>query len=421
MFAERISYLWRDILWWLLKIFIGLPLRLLLRVRMEGEVYSLPKGRPGLFLGNHTNTLDPFIVAFFIKRPVCFVVTDDDFRFAITRTLLGWLKFIPTAKNTPDFTTIHMLIKAFKEGQIVGLSPGGGRNWDGLTPSVDATITRLIKKFHLPVICARVRGAYLTWPRWSNLPRLGRIIVRYSCLFKEPADIPESEEKIALMINNELSHCEFADPEITKRTFFGLNIAQGLELRFWFCPLCGDFFALKSEGRHLSCSRCSARWKFLGDGRFVLIRPGNAISPEARNFTQYLDWAHHNDSETLRMIMDRKKLGRNPLLTVPARMSMSVIEKRNERRFKKPETGTAALTHDFRMVFTRTADAKCLLDIPLHKMKGPNVVWNNRFEFFLPGMAYRLDFYGQSAYFWHFVTKETKKILKTEHFLNQES
>jgi len=406
MIAEHLSFLWRDILWWWLKIFVGLPLRLILRTRSEGKKHFPPPGQPAILIGNHTNTLDPFILSLYVKRPICLVVTDDDFRYKVFRILLGWLKIIPTAKSTPDSVTMRTLIKAVKQGQIIGISPEGGRNWDGEVPPLDATIPRLVKKLRLSVICVKTRGAYLTWPRWTNRPRRGRIILEFSHLFENPAEIPDDVAEIARMIDEKLRYSELEDPEITKHVFGHPNVAEHLELRLWVCPQCRNFFVLESKGRHLYCRRCGARWEFRGNGTFVLKRLGEPAAPEARNFKRYIDWAHYNDAVTMPMLLDRKRKGRNPLVSLAARMWSSAIRTRNDRRFKVPEDGSASLTPDFRMVFTRTEDNKVLIDIPLAEMKGANVVWNQKFEFFQPQVAYRLAFYGQSAYFWHFLTKK---------------
>lgn len=209
--GERLSFWWRDFLWFFLKIFIGLPLRLILRIRSEGQEDFPPPGQPAFVLAPHPNTLDPFIVAPFVKRPICFVVTDDDFRFGFTRMLLGWLKAIPTAKNAPDYNTMRMLIKAVKEGQLSGISSEGGRNWDGKTPPLNETIPRLVKKLRLPVICIKPRGTYLTWPRWTNWPRRGKIALEFSYLFKNPEDIPDDEAQIAQKISEKVCYSELDD------------------------------------------------------------------------------------------------------------------------------------------------------------------------------------------------------------------
>jgi 1-acyl-sn-glycerol-3-phosphate acyltransferase len=407
--GERLSFWWRDILWFLLKIFIGLPLRIILRSSSKGRADFPPRGQPAFILASHTNTLDPFIVAAFIKRPICFVVTDDDFRFGFTRMLLGWLKVIPTAKNVPDYNTMRMLIEAVKHRQIIALSSESGRNWDGIAPPLNETIPRLVRRLQLPVICLKMRGAYLTWPRWTNWPRRGRIILEFSYLFKNPDEIPEDEAQIAQKISEKVCYSELNDEEVIKHSFRRANIAQYLELRLWLCPHCMEFFVLKSEGRYLYCTRCGATWAFRANGTFILKKSGDPLSPQARNFKRYLDWASYNDTQTMPILLDRIKAGERYLVSLPAEMKSDPAPNRRDLRFKHVEEGTVKLTSDFRMVFIRNKDNETLLDVPLVKMKGVQVVWNNILEFCLPHMTYRISFYGQSAYFWHLLIKQLRK------------
>ena len=166
---------------------------------------------------------------------------------------------------------------------------------------------------------------------------------------------------------------------------------------------------LKSKGRYLSCKRCGAIWKLHNNDKFILKKIGQPLSPHARNFKRYLDWANYNDNQTIPILLDYARTGKSHLVSLPAELKLDTATNRRYLRFKHSERGTAALTSDFRMVFTRNGDNEILLDVPLVKMKGTQVVWNNMFEFCLPQATYRITFHGQSAYFWHFLVKQLRK------------
>jgi 1-acyl-sn-glycerol-3-phosphate acyltransferase len=409
MFREWLSFLWRDILWWWIKIVFGPPLRLFFRTQARGKKPFPAHGKAAFLLANHTNTVDPFMIADFINRPIRYVVTDEYYRYKVSRTLLRWAKGIPKTKSIPDSVTMRMLLKGVKQGGIIGVFPEGRRNWDGETLPLDDTIPRLVKKLRLPVICVRQRGSYLSWPRWSNWPRRGRVIFDFSYLFENPEEIPQDEAKIKRRIEEKLSYSELEDPEITKHIFASPRIAEHLELRLWLCPHCLRFFTLKSEKEHLFCTSCGASWRFIGNGTFQLERQGEPCT-DSRNFKYYIDWARWNDAQTLPILLDRKKQGRDPLVSTPAKMWSVPTETGRDRDFQLQDDGMAALSPDFRMVFVRNQDRKPLFDAPIAELKGPGVTWNHKFEFFLPGMAYRFTFYGQSAYFWHLLAMKLKHL-----------
>jgi len=400
---ERLSFLWRDIFWWWVKLTFGLPLRLFFHIQSQGKRRFPPPRQAAFLLANHTNFIDPFMLAAFINRPIRYVVSDEYFRYSITRTLLKWLKGIPKTKYIPDSVTMRMLLSAAKRGEIIGVFPEGARNWDGETVPLNETIPRLVQKLKLPVICVRQRGSYLSWPRWTNTPRRKRILFRFSYLFENPEQIPEDPTEIKRAIEKELVYSELEDPWVTNQIFDHPRVAEHLELRLWLCPHCRRFFVLTSERRHLNCTACGARWRFIGNGSFKLQRVGAPLAPGARNFKRYLDWVHWNDAETLRILDDLRKRKARELVRLPARMWSAPTETGRERDFRPRGDGIAVLTPDFRMRFEM--DGEPVLDVPLVEMKGANVALNHKFEFFLPGMAYRFTFFGQSAYFWHFLTK----------------
>ncbi|MBN2380836.1 1-acyl-sn-glycerol-3-phosphate acyltransferase [candidate division WOR-3 bacterium] len=411
MASEYLSFIWRDIFWWWVKIFVGPPLRWFFHVQSTGKKHFPSQGQAAFLLANHTHFLDPFMIADFIPRPIRYVVSDEYFRYRITRMLLNWLKGIPKTKDVPDSVTMRKLLAAIKRGEIVGIFPEGRRNWDGETVPLEDTIPRLIQRFKIPVICVRQRGSYLSWPRWSNVPRRRRIIFEFRYLFENPDDVPDDASRIKRMIEKELLYSELDDEEVTKHVFDHPRVAERLELRLWICPHCRRFFALRSERRILWCKHCGARWEFRGNGTFKLEKAGTSSIQDARNFERYIDWVHWNDAETLIILKRLREKGTKELLSLPASMWSTSTETLRDRHYRYKGRGIAVLTSDSRLRFRRYRSRKSdiILDIPLSETTGANVVWNHKFEFYINGMAYRFTFFGQSAYFWHFLTKQAKK------------
>ncbi|MBN2380837.1 1-acyl-sn-glycerol-3-phosphate acyltransferase [candidate division WOR-3 bacterium] len=389
-----------------MKIFFGLPLRLFFHIQCEGRKDFPSPGQSAFVIGNHSNILDPVIVSSFVPKPICWVVGDNLFGAKVTRMFLRWIKIIPKTKNMPDSETMRMLLEAARQGQIIGLAPEGGRNWDGETLNLDRTLPRLIKKLKLPVICIRVKGAYLSWPRWASTPRRGRIMLSFSYLYENQKDIPDDEDLITQAIKKRLFYSELEDPEVTRHNYGNRRIAENLELRLWFCPHCMNFFSLKSKGYHLSCKRCGATWQIKGNGLIILEERGALWDSRSQNFTRYIDWAHYNDRQTIPTLEKLKTSNKDPLISIPAKMWSVPYSSERGRYYSYVGKGSARLTRDFRFVFTRSHDRKRLLDIHLSEMKGTNIAWNHRLEFFSNGNAYRFTFYGQSAYFWHYLTSK---------------
>ncbi len=408
---DDLSSLWRDVFWWWFKIFVAPPLRWFFHGQSEGKKNFPPPGQAAFLLANHTHLLDSFMIADVFNRPIRYVISDEYFRYKITRTLLGWVKGIPKTKNIPDSVTMRILLKAVRRGDVIGVFPEGARNWDGETAPLEDTVPRLVQKLKIPVICVRQRGSYLSWPRWANQPRRKRIIFSFSYLFERPEDVPDDPAEIKRMIEEKLTYSELEDPGVTRHVFDHPRVAERLELRLWLCPHCMRFFSLRSKQRHLSCNHCGARWEFTGNGTFKLKRPGEPLSPGAKNFKRYIDWVHWNDAETVKIFDELRKKKGKKLISLPATMWSAVTETGRDRDFQLKGDGIATLTSDFRMRFSTDRGKKVLLNIPLIDMRGANIAWNHKFEFFFEGVAYRFTFFGQSAYFWHFLTKKAEGLI----------
>ncbi len=403
---ERFSFLWRDIFWWTAKIILAPPLRLFFHAQSEGKKFFPPKGQAVFMLANHTHLLDPFMIADFIPRPIRYVISDEYFRYGLTRKLLAWLKGIPKTKNIPDSVTMRILLKAIKRGEIIGVFPEGARNWDGTTAPLEDTIPRLIHKLKIPVICIRQRGSYLSWPRWANAPRRKRIIFSFSYLFENPASIPDNPAIIKKMIEDKLSYSELEDKEVTRHIFDHPRVAEHLELRLWLCPHCLQLFKMKSEKRHLYCTNCGARWEFKGNGSFRTKKLGEPLAKGAKNFKRYIDWARWNDKKTIEILEKQYNSTAKELLSIPANMWSAATETGRDRNYRPAGKGIATLAKNFLLKFTLKDKQTPEIIAPLREIKGANIVWNHKFEFFLEGIAYRFTFNGQSAYFWHFLTKK---------------
>ena len=411
MFKKWLSNLMRDILWWWAKIFLGPPLRLFFRVKAHGKKPFPPPGKPAFIIANHTNLLDPFIIADFFNRPIRYVVSDEYFRYRPLRILLKILKGIPKTKFVPDSITMRRIIEAIREGDLIGIFPEGARNWDGETIYFDETIPKLIKKFKIPVISIQMQGAFLSFPRWANLPRRGKIILKFQYLFENPDKIPEDTQRIKKIIENSLNYNELEHFRLhnLKFKFKGINPAEHLELRLWLCPVCRTFFSLKSRGRYLYCVNCDAKWEYRKDGHFKMVNHGKFFNSKSKTFSHYLEWVKWNDEETINIYKDLTKLKKDIFFQIKAKMWSAKSSTTRERNFKFNGPGKLILRKGEKLVFIRESDQENLLNVSLKEIKGAAVTWNHKFEFFVNGRAYRFTFYGQSAYFWHFLTKLIQK------------
>ncbi|WP_234946697.1 lysophospholipid acyltransferase family protein [Thermosipho atlanticus] len=132
---------------------------------------------PFLLIANHTHTFDPLFISTFFKMPICWVVAKGNFNRIIIGPLFKSLKFISKQKGEPDIGTIRGILRNLKDGNVVGIFPEGSVTWDGNFQELPSGTDKLLEMVKVPIVSIRIKGGYLSNPRWANYGRKGKIIL----------------------------------------------------------------------------------------------------------------------------------------------------------------------------------------------------------------------------------------------------
>lgn len=228
------------------------------RYNVYGENLELVENLkpPFLVLPNHTCVWDPFMVNKFVPGVIHYVVSDAQFRSKIVEFGLGLVGSIPKTKVMSDIETVKNIMKVKESGGIIGIFPEGQSSWDGHTLPLYASTAKLVKLLRVPVVTARIAGAFLSRPRWSRNRRLGRITIRYELAYT-PAELRKaSVEEIDARIAELLDHDEFEHNRVVRQRFVGPNRAEYAEIALFTCPQCREFSTLRSDGNRIGCTEC---------------------------------------------------------------------------------------------------------------------------------------------------------------------
>lgn len=211
---------------------------------------------PYLILPNHTSVWDPFMVNKFVPGVIHYVVSDANFRSRIVEFGLGLVGSIPKTKVMSDLDTVKNIMKVKEAGGIVGIFPEGQNTWDGHTMAMYFSTAKLAKLLRVPVITAKISGAYLSRPRWSKERRRGRVTIRYDVAFT-PAELRRATvEEIDTRIANHLEHDEYEFNRVHRIKYIGPDRAEYAEIALFTCPQCLSLSTLRSEGNLLRCTEC---------------------------------------------------------------------------------------------------------------------------------------------------------------------
>ena len=100
--------------------------KIFFRIDIEGQENTPTKGR-AVLCSNHTNILDPIILAIAVPRPISFMAKKELFENKILGKLINWLGAFPVDRKGSDISAIRSSLKVLNEEKILGIFPEGTR------------------------------------------------------------------------------------------------------------------------------------------------------------------------------------------------------------------------------------------------------------------------------------------------------
>lgn len=263
--------------------------RFRIRVTMPDAVRDL--GRPILFLPNHVNYWDPFLLAFAVGRPVHFIAADDNFRSRLMRRLMRAAGAIPKAKARTDVEAIRIMRALVDAGEHVAVFTEGQRTWDGRSRTLVPGAEKLARVLGAPVVGVHLAGAYLSTPRWSRRLRRGTLEIRFRRIADRHAVRTMRRTDLARAIAEAHHFSETRWQAEAGVRFTSPRRAEHAEYALFLCPTCGGDRTLRSAGNDLTCTACGASTWFAPSGRlFAWSSRGGERNRRPHRFTDVADW-----------------------------------------------------------------------------------------------------------------------------------
>lgn len=255
----------------ILRYTLGLWLRVTFRVIPVNRELFRSVRPPFLLLANHACVWDPFIVNSLIPHPVHYVVTDAQFRSRLVKFGLSLVGGIRKTKAMSDMDSMKNIMRVKERGGVIGVFPEGQNTWDGHSLEVVPSTAKLAKLLRIPVVTARVVGAYFSLPRWAKKRRRGRVEVQFDLTLTPEELRSGSVDAVYARISQRLQHDETEYNREAKIQFRGPDRAEYLERTLFVCPSCKSISTLRSSGPELFCTECDLRVRFMLQGTFAPI------------------------------------------------------------------------------------------------------------------------------------------------------
>ncbi len=134
---------------------------------------------PALIVSNHVSFMDPPLVGIAFDEPIHFLAKKTLFDNPVAGAIFRSWQAIPVDQDAPGPGSLKAVLRQLRAGEKVIIFPEGNRSEDGLFQKPENGVGFVIAKAGVPVIPARVFGAYAALPRHRSLPQPSRVTVTF--------------------------------------------------------------------------------------------------------------------------------------------------------------------------------------------------------------------------------------------------
>jgi 1-acyl-sn-glycerol-3-phosphate acyltransferase len=351
----------------------------LFRLEAENSELFRTLKPPFVVMPNHQSAIDPFFVNVFVPAPIHYVVSDSNFRSRLLSFGLGLVGSIPKTKAVSDLETVKNIVKIKAKRGVIGVYPEGQNTWDGATlPLIPAT-AKMLKSLKVPVVVAKVQGAFLSMPRWARRLRRGRVRITYFLGFSVDDLKRLSTEEISEKLVEHLAHNEFAFQRKENWKFRSKHRAEYLEIVLFNCPECRSMSTLVSKGNTLRCTHCNYAVRMAPDGFF-------RRSEGHLHFDTLFAWNRWQTEELWhRLDENRRYFSERPVFT-----EGDVLLEKGFKSLPLRALGTGSLElYSDRLCFVDEKTGK-RREFPVPEIEGINVQNSEHLEFYFRESLFRI-------------------------------
>ncbi|MBO7377586.1 MAG: 1-acyl-sn-glycerol-3-phosphate acyltransferase [Clostridia bacterium] len=227
------------------------------KVKVTGEDVKAIR-EPYLVIANHASFFDyHFISQIDPERKFRYVVNRHIFNMKVVGTGAKKCGYIPKKIFDADVETIKKCLKTHENGYSVAIFPEGRLSNCGVLNYINPATAALAKKMGVPIVIARISGAYLAKPKWRAKIMRSKVTVEVSRIITaEELKAMDERSLYDLMIDG-ISYNDFLSPSQVYRS---RRKAKGLDELLYLCPECRSLFSTAAKGNSLFCKACGKKY-----------------------------------------------------------------------------------------------------------------------------------------------------------------
>ena len=213
---------------------------------------------PYILISNHASRLDYIFTGVpMLPARMNYVAGYNEFHRSHLTGVFGLLKVIPKKNFVPDLHTIRSVDRIIRSGGRVCIFPEGMSSISGANQPVAVGTGLFLKRYHVPIYYAVIKGGYLTSPKYNLKDRYGRVEVTFDRLFTPEELDALTADEVEARVNEALYHDDYAwNLQEGNHYEIGENGAEHLEDLLFICPRCRREHTMKGEGNTIRCTEC---------------------------------------------------------------------------------------------------------------------------------------------------------------------
>lgn len=190
-------------------------------------------------------------------RPLNFMVGYNEFFRSHLKFIAKFIHFIPKKNFTLDMPSMRAVKKIINDGGVVCFAPEGMSSINGHNQPIVTGTGKMLKKYGVPVYCAKGKGAFLSNTKVCLDERKGKTTATMSLLFS-PEDLKAlTPDEIDAKINEAIWQDDYVYNKEAHIKYDGKgNICSHLHDLLYRCPKCGHEFEMIGEGNTIKCLNC---------------------------------------------------------------------------------------------------------------------------------------------------------------------
>lgn len=245
------------------------------------------EGKPYLLLVTHSSMIDFSLMLMATHPyPVNNVMTLEGFN-TYTKPLMRSLGVLGKRKYVQDINLVRNIRYCLtKLKTIFCLFPEARYSLDGCTSFMSETLYGLIKMMKVPVVVLTIQGNFISCPQWNKIGKKNTVKAQMYPIISESETKTLSLDEIKERVTTAFEYDDFAWQYENKIKIDHPKRANGLHCLLYKCPNCGTEHNTDSEGIHLWCNSCGAKWEMTEYGRM------KSLTEVKNTFEHIPDWSN---------------------------------------------------------------------------------------------------------------------------------